>query len=83
MSAHPVEVTGLRKEFRKLEAIGGPLMFLIQRLLSRMFPLMAITGLLLAGWGLIITPEDMKSNAQGALMVATVSPSIDASSLNP
>jgi hypothetical protein len=39
----------------------------VKRLLGRMFPLMALTGLLLAGWGLIITPDDMKTDSQAAL----------------
>ncbi len=39
----------------------------VKRMLGRMFPLMALSGLLLAGWGLLITPDDMKSNSQEAL----------------
>ena len=41
-------------------------MIQIQSLLNRAFPLMAITGLLLAGWGLIITPDEMKVENPGA-----------------
>ena len=39
-------------------------MVLFRELLNRAFPLMAITGLLLAGWGLIITPDEMRSDSQ-------------------
>jgi hypothetical protein len=39
----------------------------IQRLLSHLFPLMALTGLLLAGWGLIVTPDEIQGNALAAL----------------
>ncbi|MGK5082890.1 hypothetical protein WDW37_06265 [Bdellovibrionota bacterium FG-1] len=36
-------------------------MILIQTLLHRAFPLMALTGLLLAGWGLLVTPDEIVS----------------------
>ena len=42
-------------------------MITIQRLLSQAFPLLALTGLLLAGWGLIVTPDEIQGNAQVAL----------------
>ena len=42
-------------------------MSLIQSLLSRAFPFMAITGLLLAGWGLIVTPDEIKGDSQWTL----------------
>lgn len=38
-------------------------MITIQRMLSRAFPLLALTGLLLAGWGLIVTPDEIQGNA--------------------
>ncbi|MGZ3689153.1 MAG: hypothetical protein ACXWP5_01350 [Bdellovibrionota bacterium] len=38
-------------------------MALMNRLLQKAFPVMAITGLLMAGWGLIITPDEIKANA--------------------
>jgi len=36
-------------------------MTLFQSLLNRMFSLMAFTGLLLASWGLVVTPEEIHS----------------------
>jgi hypothetical protein len=39
-------------------------MSLIRNLLSKAFPLMAITGLLLAGWGLIITPDEIQNGRE-------------------
>lgn len=61
-------------------------MIQIQRLLNRAFPLMAITGLLLAGWGLIITPDEIKSDSQWALWSwkpeKPVAPSLGSSSLD-
>ena len=58
-------------------------MIQVKRLLGRIFPLMALSGLLLAGWGLIITPDDMKGDAQGALWGAKAStnPGVDAPSI--
>mgnify|MGYP005820240821 CR=1 FL=1 len=44
----------------------------ISQLLGKMFPLMAISGLLLAGWGLIVTPDEMKGDAQSALVIRAV-----------
>ena len=51
-------------------------MIFMQSLLSRIFPLMAISGLLLAGWGLLVTPDDMKSNVQVALWGAKATSSL-------
>jgi len=48
-------------------------MILIHRLLNRAFPLMAISGLLLAAWGLIVTPDDIKGSSQVALWGAKTS----------
>ena len=45
----------------------------VQRFLSRMFPLMALTGLLLVGWGLIVTPDDVKS-AKTLIVVSSDTP---------
>jgi hypothetical protein len=42
-------------------------MITIQNVLSRAFPLLALTGLLLAGWGLIVTPDEIQGNAQVGL----------------
>jgi hypothetical protein len=42
-------------------------MMTIHRLLNRAFPFMAISGLLLAAWGLIVTPDDIKGSAQVAI----------------
>jgi hypothetical protein len=42
-------------------------MIQIQRLLNHAFPLMAVAGLLLAAWGLLVTPEEIQGNAQVAL----------------
>jgi hypothetical protein len=42
----------------------------IHLLLNKAFPLMAITGLLLAGWGLLITPEEIKAGHELALQGA-------------
>ena len=50
-------------------------MILIHRLLNRAFPLMAISGLLLAAWGLIVTPDDIKGSTQVALWGAKASSS--------
>ena len=49
----------------------------IQSLLSNAFPLLALTGLLLVGWGLIVTPEDYQTNVQVALWGDRVSSSVD------
>ena len=39
-------------------------MTLFDHLLNRAFSLMAVTGLLLAGWGLIVTPDEIKNDAR-------------------
>jgi hypothetical protein len=39
-------------------------MITIHTALHRAFPLMALSGLLLAAWGLIVTPDEIKGNAQ-------------------
>jgi hypothetical protein len=41
-------------------------MIQVNQLLGRLFPWMALSGLLLAGWGLLITPDDMKGDPQAA-----------------
>lgn len=38
-------------------------MTLFQSLLNRSFSLMAFTGLILASWGLVVTPEEIQSTA--------------------
>jgi hypothetical protein len=51
----------------------------VNRMLGHMFPLMALSGLLLAGWGLIVTPDEMKVDTQALLgtPASLVSSSID------
>jgi hypothetical protein len=53
----------------------------IQRMLSQAFPLMALTGLLLAGWGLIVTPEEVQGNALVSLWGDRASASLDGATL--
>jgi hypothetical protein len=58
----------------------------VKRLLGRIFPLMALSGLLLAGWGLLITQDDMKSDARVALWGGNTSAQISpdaTTALNP
>jgi hypothetical protein len=52
-------------------------MILIQKVLSRAFPLMALSGLILAGWGLIITPDELKNGQEIARWGLKISSSID------
>lgn len=51
-------------------------MIQVKRLLSSIFPLMALTGLLLAGWGLLVTQDDMKGDAPGSFWGAQTTASL-------
>lgn len=42
-------------------------MTLIQRFLNKAFPLMALFGLILAGWGLIVAPEELHQDKRTLL----------------
>ena len=58
-------------------------MNLLNRMLGHLFPVMAISGLLLAGWGLIVTPDEIKADAQSTMRGAQPSlslPSMDVAS---
>ncbi len=57
-------------------------MNMIHRFLNHAFPLMAISGLLLVGWALIITPEEMKSDAQWSVVLGSSGAS-EAISMSP
>jgi hypothetical protein len=46
----------------------------IQSLLNKAFSLMAITGLLLAAYGLMATPDEMQSSPQLPRLTARLSP---------
>jgi hypothetical protein len=54
---------------------------IIQSLLNKAFPLMALAGLLLAGYGLITTPDEMKATPQFPRLTAKYIP--DAELLSP
>jgi hypothetical protein len=57
----------------------------IHQFFNRAFPLMALSGLLLAAWGLIVTPDDIKGSAQVAIWGARAStqPSLEANTWSP
>ena len=42
----------------------------IEILAHNIFPLMALSGLLLAGWALIATPDNLKSGSEAAAVSA-------------
>ncbi len=56
-------------------------MRLIQNLLHEAFPLMALAGLLLAGYGLLTTPDEVRTEMKFQRLTAKYTPSSNALSL--
>jgi hypothetical protein len=48
----------------------------IESLLNKAFPLMALTGLLLAGYGMVSTPDEMKAGQELPRLTAKLSLSL-------
>jgi hypothetical protein len=46
----------------------------LETLAHNIFPLMALSGLLLAGWALIATPANLKNGSEAAAVRASAAP---------